>query len=345
MAGNAAAGPVEHVWVLFRHHEGSRIVIGGQRARQARIGIIIAATSALMLALNDVAVPFAYAQGFSATTVVLFRFAFMLLSLVVVLPLAGLSYRLPREHALHAAGSGISATIATLALLGSFALIPVSLALIILYTYPFLTALFESAHARRLPGVVEVICLLVALGGIGIVIGLADAKFSPPGLLLACISSLGYATSTFWNSVKLRIANGLVVSFHMAIFGVATTAIVLIASGSFAMGPSGISGWLPLLIACLFFAAAFIGMYKAIELIGGAPTAMIFNLEPVFVIFLAAMLLGEELTLTRAFGSALVIGAVVVSEAWRNREAVAARPIRCAADSRDRKDGDCRDRA
>jgi drug/metabolite transporter (DMT)-like permease len=47
---------------------------------------------------------------------------------------------------------------------------------------------------------------------------------------------------------------------------------------------------------------------------------MIFNLEPVFVIFLAAMLLGEELTLARIFGSAMVIGAVAVSEAWRNRK-------------------------
>lgn len=295
-------------------------MISGQGARQTRIGIFIAAGSALMLALNDVAVPFAYAQGFSPAAVVLFRFAFMLLSLVVLLPLAGLSYRLSRAHTLHAAGSGVAAGIATLALLGSFALIPVSLALIILYTYPFLTALFESAHARRLPGFVEVICLLVALGGIGIVIGLGEVTLSPLGLLLACISSLGYATSAFWNSVKLRTADGLVVALHMAILGVATTAIFLLASGSFAMATSGLGGWLPLLIACVFFAAAFIGLYKAIELIGGAPTAMIFNLEPVFVIFLAAILLGEDLSLPRLLGSAMVIGAVVVSEAWRNRK-------------------------
>lgn len=295
-----------------------------QRARQARIGIIIAAASALMLALNDVAVPFAYRQGFSPATVVLFRFSFMLFSLLAVLPLAGLSYRLPRGHALNAVGSGTAAAIATLALLGSFAFIPVSLALIILYTYPFLTALFESAHARRLPGIVEVICLLVALGGIGIVIGLGEVRFSPVGLLLACISSLGYSTSTFWNSIKLRSADGMVVAFHMAIVGVAVTGVFLLASGSFATTSSGFDGWLPLLIACVFFAAAFIGLYKAIELVGGAPSAMIFNLEPVFVIFLAALLLGEDLTLARLLGSAMVIGAVVVSEAWRSRKAASA---------------------
>ncbi len=56
---------------------------------------------------------------------------------------------------------------------------------------------------------------------------------------------------------------------------------------------------------------------------GGAPTAMLLNLEPVFVMFLAALLLGEELSLPRLLGSAMVIGAVVVSEAWRNRRTAA----------------------
>jgi hypothetical protein len=185
----------------------------GQGARQARIGIVIAAAAALTLAINDVAVPFAYAQGFSAPTVVFFRFAFLLVSLVALLPLVGLRYRLPKDHALHAPGSGIAAGMATLALLGAFALIPVSLALnIILYTFPILTALFESVHARRLPSPVEIICLIVALTGIGIVIGLNEVRLSSFGLLPGAISAVGYAGSIFWNSVKLRRADGTVVS-------------------------------------------------------------------------------------------------------------------------------------
>ena len=294
------------------------------KARRARIGLIVAAAAALMLGINDVSVPFAYAQGFGSSTVVFFRFAFLLASLLVFLPLTGLAYRLPRHHALHALGSGIAAGIATLALLGSFAEIPVSLALIILYTFPILTALFESAHARRLPSPVEIICLIVALGGIGIIIGLNEVKLSTFGLLLGALSAVGYAASIFWNSIKLRTADGTVVSFHMAIAGVATTGLFLLATGAFAVTQAGPGGWLPLFATCLFFTIAFIGMYKAVELAGGAPTAMVLNLEPVFVMVLAALLLGEALTLPRLLGSAMVIGAVVVSEAWRNRRTVAA---------------------
>jgi drug/metabolite transporter (DMT)-like permease len=302
---------------LFLHHRIPHMT-SDTRARRARIGILIAAAAALSLGINDVAVPFAYAQGFSWPTVVFFRFAFLLVSLLVFLPLTGLSYCLPRDHALHAQGSGITAGLATLGLLGSFAYLPVSLALIILYTFPILTALFESAHARRLPSSVEIICLVVALAGIGIIIGLNEATLSSLGLLLGALSSVGYAASIFWNSVKLRTADGTVISFHMAIAGVATTGLFLLATGTFAVAQASFSGWLPVLLTCFFFTAAFIGVYKAVEFAGGAPTAMVLNLEPVFVMLLAAILLDEALTLPRLLGSAMVIGAVVVSEAWRN---------------------------
>lgn len=292
-------------------------------ARHSRIGIIIAGASALTLAINDVAIPFSYAQGFSAPTVVFFRFLFLLVSLVILLPIMGLSYRLPRNDRLHALGSGIAAGIATLGLLGSFAHIPISLALIILYTYPILTAAFESAHARKLPSLVEFLCLIVALAGIGIVIGLNEVTLSTLGLIFAGISAVGYAASIFWNSIKLRTADSTIVSFHMAIAGVAITALFLLVTGTFAVTQSGFGGWLPLSVTCFFFTVSFIGMFKAVQLVGGAPTAMLLNLEPVFVMFLAAVILGEELSLPRLLGSAMVIGAVVVSEAWRNRKAVA----------------------
>ena len=90
------------------------------------------------------------------------------------------------------------------------------------------------------------------------------------------------------------------------------------------MTPAGFGGWLPLLATCFFFTVSFIGMYKAVQWAGGAPTAMLLNLEPVFVMFLAALLLGEALSLPRLLGSAMVIGAVAVSEAWRNRKVAAA---------------------
>lgn len=301
----------------------------GQTARRARLGIILAGVAGLMLAVNDVSVPFSYQNGFSPPTVVLARFAFLLLTVIILLAALRLRPKLPRDDAFHALGSGAMTGIATLGLLGSFAFIPVSLGVVILYTFPMLTALLECLHARRFPGAVELLCLVVAFTGVGISVGLNDVALDPLGILLACVASLCYAVSMFWNSVKLRAPDSTVVSFYMAIAGIVTVAIYVLATGSFVMTPQpGLTPWLPLLVTCFFFSVAFVLMFRAVTFAGAAPTAMVLNLEPVFVIFLAAAFLSEDLTLPRLLGAALVIGAVVVSEVTRGRkDAVVIEPV------------------
>ncbi len=290
-------------------------------AQKMRLGILLAAAAGLMLAINDVAVPFAYQAGFSPPTVVAARYAFLLATLLILLPVMGLRHRLPPGRTRHALGSGVATAIATLGLLGSFAYIPVSLGIVILYTFPMLTALLECLHDRRLPGTVEFCCLVAAFAGIGIAVGLDEAALAPEGLILAGIAALGYAVSIFWNSIRLRDTDSTVVSFYMAVAGVIVTTLYLGATGSFAVTPQpAFTAWLPLLVSCLFFATAFVLMFKAVAFAGGAPTAMMLNLEPVFVIALAALLLDEGLTLPRLIGGALVIGAVVASELSRHRK-------------------------
>jgi drug/metabolite transporter (DMT)-like permease len=297
-------------------------------ARKARFGIVLAGAAGLMLAINDVSVPFSYVQGFSPPTVVLARYAFLLATLFIVLPALGLRPRLASTHLRHALGSGVVTAIATLGLLGSFAYIPVSLGVVILYTFPILTALLECLHARRLPGALELSCLIVAFAGVGIAVGLNEFALAPMGLLLAGVAAVGYAISIFWNSIRLRNADGTVVSFHMAIAGIVTVALYLLVTGRFTMTPQpGLTPWLPLFVTCFFFSIAFLFMFKAVEFAGGAPTAMVLNLEPVFVIGLASLLLDEHLTLPRILGSVLVIGAVVVSELARRGKGVAPKAV------------------
>jgi len=295
----------------------------GQPARKARIGVIIAALAAFTLAVNDVSVPFAYGEGFNPPTVVLARYSFLLAGITLLLPLLRLGFRLPRREATHALGSGVFSAIGTLGLLGSFAYIPVSLGVVILYTFPIITALFECIHARRFPGVIELLCLVAALAGVGIAIGLNEVSLDPRGIALAGMAALAFAISIFWNSVKLRTADSTIVTFYMAVAGFATAVLYLAATQSLALTAAGFSGWLPLFVTCFFFTISFVGMFKAVELAGGAPTAMVLNLEPVFAIGLAALFLGEALTLPRLFGSALVIGAVVLSEFARGRKEAA----------------------
>ncbi|MGF7159416.1 drug/metabolite transporter (DMT)-like permease [Rhodoligotrophos appendicifer] len=289
------------------------------RRHRTRFGILLAIAAAVSLGVNDVSVPATYAVGFSPATVVFIRYSVLMMTLLVALPLLGLPLRLPRGLAKHAAASGFLAAIATLCLLASLALIPVSVAVVTFYIFPFATALMLCAHERRMPSIVEIVCPLVALAGIGAAVGLNDVALNVTGLVLVVAGALSHSVAIFWNSVALRRADGTVVTFHMAIVGVATAIGYLALSGSFAIAPFTFAGWSPVLFVSVFFTVAFMCMFKSVELTGGASTSMILNIEPIIVVMLAAVFLGEALTWPRLIGGFAVVGAVVVSEFYRSR--------------------------
>jgi len=289
---------------------------------RGRIGVMVAVGSALALALNDISVPLTYASGFNPPTVVLLRYLFLIAALLILLPILSKPYRLGEGQGWHALGSGICAAVGTVGLLGAFAFIPVSLTVVILYVFPFLIALANCVHHRQWPGLVDIACPLMALGGIAIAIGDDFGSLDIRGLGLAALAAIGYAASIFWNGIKLRNACGITVTLYIAISGAGVVTLFLLVSDSFQFAPAELAAWASLVCAASFFTVAFIAMFKAIEMAGGATTAMVLNLEPIFVVLLAAMWLGEALTWNRLAGSLLVVAAVVFSEYWRLKRPV-----------------------
>lgn len=292
---------------------------GTRLVDRGRLGVIVAVGSAFALALNDIAVPFTYAAGFNPPTVVLLRYLFLIAALLMLLPAMGKPYRLAGGQGKQALGSGVCAAFGTLGLLGAFAFIPVSLTVVILYIFPFLIALADCAYHRRYPGAVDIVCPLVALAGIALAIGEEAGSLDPRGLALAVLAAVGYAASIFWNGVKLRHACGVTVTLYIAISGACIISLFLLLTGSLALAAPEIGPWLSLIFAASSFTVAFVAMFKAIEMAGGPTTAMVLNLEPIFVVLLASLFLDETLTWNRVSGSLLVVAAVIVSEYWRSR--------------------------
>ena len=288
---------------------------------RARLGVIVALISALTLAINDVSVPFSYERGFNPPTVVLIRYVFLVLALAILLPLMNHPLRLPAGAVGHAMGSGVCASLGTLGLLGSFAYIPVTLAVVVLYIFPFLTALMEAIYRRQVPTPIELACPLVALLGIGMAIGLEPQTLDPRGLLLAALSAVGYAASFFWNSIALRDHDGTTVTFYIASAGVIIVSAYVFTIHGFASAPFSLDGWVPVLFTSLFFTIACVCMFKSVELSGGPTAAMVLNLEPIFVVLLAGLFLAESWTWSRVLGCLLVVAAVITAEIWRTTRA------------------------
>jgi drug/metabolite transporter (DMT)-like permease len=166
---------------------------------------------------------------------------------------------------------------------------------------------------RRWPTLVQVICLLMAFAGVAIAIGVDEVAFDLRGVGLAVAAAMGFGLSFAWNSVKLRTADAQVVTLYMLLSGGLVTAVIVAASGTYAAAAIPI-GWLLVLIPAVCFTFAMLGMYEGVRRIGGAHAAMLMNLEPVFTVALAPVVLGEVLTPLRIVGGVLVIAAVYFSQ-------------------------------
>jgi drug/metabolite transporter (DMT)-like permease len=281
------------------------------------LGISVTLAAALALAINNVSMPYVYHAGWNAQSVALVRFIFATAVVALALVVWGRSLRLAGRDAGHAIGSGLTVAIGALGLLGSFQFIPVSLAIVIVYTNPVLTAVMLSLWHRRWPSLLQIACLVVAFFGVAIAIGIDNLMLDPRGIILALMGAFGFALSFAWNSAKLRHADAMAVTLHMVFAGGVATAVYVLLSESGQFPPEA-RGWLLFLIPAVCFTFAMLGMYEGVKRIGGAPAAMLMNLEPVLTVALAPLVLSETLTPMHVAGGLLVIAAVYVSERARS---------------------------
>lgn len=278
------------------------------------LGLGSGAIAALCMSINAIAVTFVYKYGSNAQTVALLRYVFFIAVFLAILPFVRPQKRFGGSDYLNAIGCGAVSAIGSIGLLGAFMLLPVSLAIIITYTNPILTAVFSSLLTRRLPGIVQVLCLLAALVGVALTIGIDATGADWRGVACATLASFCFAASFAWNGFTLADADGTSTTFWMSLSGLLIVAGFVLASGTFDPPPQIAEGWIALLVSSAAFSFAFFCMFRSVQLIGPAPAAMIMNIEPVLTVMFAAVVLREELTPLRLLGGAMVLAAVVISE-------------------------------
>ncbi len=270
--------------------------------------------AALSISLTNVSAPLVYEAGGNPQTIVVLRNLAFLLICGLWLKTSGRFRWLERRGQLVCFGAGVAYTSGAAGLLLSLLHLPVSLAILIVFTFPLMTAMLESTLDRRLPGLGQLVCLLAALAGLAIALEVERFALAPEGVIFAAIGAVGVAISYVWTGRALPGVDSAVMTFHMAITGLLGASLYVVATGSLALPVDGVLGWPALIVAVVGFAVAFFAMFRGVHLIGPASTAMVMNLEPVFTIALAVALLAETLTGRKLIGAAVVLAAVVASQ-------------------------------
>lgn len=277
-------------------------------------GIIVVLIAAICISLSNVMSPMVYDAGTSVTGLLLARFmAFPCLCLCWIIA-QGHSLALQTRDRAICLGAGVFYCAGHGSLIASFAFLPVSLGILILFTFPMITLVIESILDRRWPSAARIACIVAAFVGLGLAMGVDISSFDPRGLGFAGAAAFFVAIAFVWTGRTLHGVEPTVMTFYMSLSGVVLAAVAAFVVGDFALVWSPPMTALALVGAVVTFNGAFLGMFAGVRMIGAQTTAMLMNMEPVFTLGLAAILLAESLSALQMLGAALVIGAVVASQ-------------------------------
>ncbi len=199
----------------------------------------------------------------------------------------------------------------------ALARIDASLLSLILYTFPAMVAVAGALLGRERLDSRRLTALVLALGGIALVVAGAGAgALDPVGAGLAFAAAVVYTTYIL---VSEPVA-GRVRPLTLCAL-VCTGAAVTLTAGSALLGqlePAQVTaagwGWLAC-IAAVSTVVAISLFFAGLPRVGSTSASILSTLEPVVTVGLAFLVFGERLAVIQVAGGALVLGAVVVLNA------------------------------
>lgn len=196
----------------------------------------------------------------------------------------------------------------------------VGIASTLLFVYPIMVALIMWLVFKEKLTLPTVLCILLALGGIGLLYQGGDGTtLSMVGILLVMASALSYAIYIVGvNQSTLKHVATLRLTFYVLLFGM-TLFLIRVDFGKSLHIVQEWYLWGNLLALAVFpTAISFLCTTQAIQYIGSTPTAILGALEPLTAVFFGVVVFGESLTTRLSYGMLMIILAVTLIIAGGN---------------------------
>ncbi len=271
---------------------------------------------AAIFGANHVAARVAFDHGTSVSAAIAIRSAATAIFLFVMLRALRVPLGLGQGNLGKALAVGVLVAIQSYCLYSSVARIPVALALLVFNVYPFLFMLLAAATGKEKLRPRALVAMPVALAGLALVLdvrldGWADRwRELGPGVAWGLGAGVSFALVLFCNAHWLKAMDGRVRT--LAMMGV-TAAILLVlgaASGTMAL-PQDATGWTGLALLTLLYGIAITSLFTVLPRVGGgAASTVALNFEPISVIGIAWLALGQSFAPLQLAGALVVVGAI-----------------------------------
>ena len=275
-------------------------------------GYILGSIAAASYGMNPLFALPLYKAGMDPDSVLFFRYLFAIPLLGIMIKARGRSFKIQRKETFPLIIMGLLVALSSLTLFLSYNYMAAGIASTLLFVYPIMVALIMAMVFKEKLALQTIVCMLLALGGIGLLYKSEDGStLSLIGTLLVFASSLSYAIYIVGiNQTSLKNVATLKVTFYVLLFGLSLFVARLLYSGVLNT-PDQWYLWANLLALAVFpTAISFLCTTQAVQYIGSTPTAILGALEPVTAVFFGVTVFGESLTVRESFGLVMIIVAV-----------------------------------
>ncbi|MEK6245127.1 MAG: DMT family transporter, partial [Pseudomonadota bacterium] len=239
------------------------------------------------------------------------------LFVLVLLLWSGTSLRLERRTIAHAIAIGLLIAVQSYCLYSAVALIPVALALLAFQTFPMLLALISWVAGGERPSRRVLLAMPVALLGLALALdvwgksGDIAGRWAEvgAGVLWAIGASVSFATALYLITRWLGSMDGRLRSFLFMSVVAVVTLIGGAAADDFTLPADG-TGWIALALLTVFYGTAITSMFVLLPRLGAVNNAAVLNFEPIAVLGLAWLILGQAVAPLQIVGAFVVVGAI-----------------------------------
>ena len=275
---------------------------------------------ALMMGANHVAARVAFNHGVDVATAVVFRSSVTALVIVALLAIQGARVAFTARHRRMLPAIGLLIGIQSLCLYSAVARLPVALALLAFNTYPIWTALWSRLVYKQRPERAVLIAMPVIMLGLALALDVLGAASglgaagqwtrigAGVAFALAAAGTFGLALVVTQNEAgdvdgRVRTATTMIMAGLVAL-------VTVTLQGGFRL-PDAAAGWGGLAALTFLYGTAFTIMFTVLPRLGVVGNSAIMNVEPVFALVLAWLVLGQSIAPVQVAGALIVVGAVM----------------------------------
>lgn len=287
-----------------------------------RTALLVLLVLGVCFGSNHVAARLAFDHGTGLITAVVARSGVTAVALFGVVLWQGSGFRPPPGSGRWLPVLGLLIAVQSLLLYSAVARIPVALALLAFNTFPVLYALMSWAFGGKAPGRRAAGVMALILFGLSLALDApaalgAVAKTGPElagGVMFSIGAAISFALALWVTEHRLQNVAGPLRSLTtMSIVGI----VVLVGGLTGVMPgamhwPADTTGWVGLTLLTVLYGTAFSSLFVLMPRLDMARNASALNIEPIAVLVMGWLILGQRLMLIQVAGALLVVTGIVL---------------------------------